>query len=322
MEDTSFIFSSGPIEVKEEEGNFFVEGYISTSDLDLVNDIVTKECILDMAEQMKNRTIKLDIEHESFRGGNEVELEINKTIVPAAKMVDFSVDNKGLKVRAMLNKHTPRFNEVKGSVQDGFLDAYSIAFIPEKERSVVKEGQNVRMLDKIRLLNVALTGNPCNTHATMTNIFAKSLDFLRTQDHSTDDNQINYRRNKNMTDEDNKETETSEAEAPVEAETTESPEAEAEAKAKKPVAEDEEEDEEAKKKKKVGQKDDEVEAEAEAEAPAAESEEKTEIAKLKAEMLEVKALLKKPMLKSKIEQASEKLGSVEEKTLNPLDIIA
>ena len=45
MEKPSFIFSSGPIELKEEGENFFVEGHISTSDLDLVNDIVTKDCI-------------------------------------------------------------------------------------------------------------------------------------------------------------------------------------------------------------------------------------------------------------------------------------
>jgi len=54
MEQASFIFSSDNIELKSEGENFFVEGYISTSDLDMVNDIVTKACLLDMAEQMKS----------------------------------------------------------------------------------------------------------------------------------------------------------------------------------------------------------------------------------------------------------------------------
>ena len=94
MENPNFIFSSGPIELKEEGENFFVEGFISTSDLDLVNDIVTKDCIIDMADQMKERTVKLDVEHESFRGNTDLEREINKTIIPVAKIDDFLVDKK------------------------------------------------------------------------------------------------------------------------------------------------------------------------------------------------------------------------------------
>lgn len=178
MEDAHFIFTSDPIELKSEGEDFFVEGYISTSDLDLVNDIVTKACLLDMAEQMKNRSIKLDVEHESFRGNSELETEINKTIIPAAKIEDFLMDKKGLKVRAKLNKHSRRFNEVKGSIEEGFLDAFSIAYIPEKSTPQIKDGQQVRMLDKIKLLNVAFTGNPVNTEAKMVNVFTKSLDFL------------------------------------------------------------------------------------------------------------------------------------------------
>ncbi len=178
MENPNFIFSSGPIELKEEGTNFFVEGHISTSDLDLVNDIVTKECIIDMAEQMRERTIKLDVEHESFKGKTDLEMEINKTIIPAAKIDDFLIDEKGLKVRAMLNKHVSRFNEVKNSIQDGFLDAFSIAFMPVKETIQEKGGKQIRMLDKINLLNVAFTGNPVNTYASIDQVFLKSLDYL------------------------------------------------------------------------------------------------------------------------------------------------
>jgi len=173
-----FIFTSGPIELKQEGEDFFVEGYASTSDLDLVNDIVTKDCIMDMAEQFRGRAIKFDIEHESFRGKSDFEKEINKTIIPMAKTEDFLVDKTGLKVKAKLNKNAKRFDEVKGSIEDGFLDAFSIAYVPVKSRIIEKNGQEIRMLDKINLLNVAFTGNPINPHASMTNVFAKSLEFL------------------------------------------------------------------------------------------------------------------------------------------------
>ena len=77
MEEMEFRFSSGPIELKEEGKNFYVEGYISTSDLDLVNDIVTKNCIVDMGEQMRERVLKLDVEHESFKGDMLHEAQLN-----------------------------------------------------------------------------------------------------------------------------------------------------------------------------------------------------------------------------------------------------
>jgi len=296
MENPNFIFTSSPIELKQEKDDFFVEGYISTSDLDLVNDIVTKECIMDMAEQMKSRVIKLDIEHESFRGNNEVEMEINKTIIPAAKIDNFLIDQKGLKVRAVLNKHASRFKEVMGSIKDGFLDAFSIAFIPTKARMIEKAGQEVRMLDKINLLNVAFTGNPVNTHSTMTNVFAKSLEFLKEQDHIHEsDNKLNKQEVKKMSEEEKKATE----------ETSESEEDKAK---KKPKEDEEDEDEEMEKKKYAKKSDD--------------SELKSEIESLKKEMMEVKAVLKKPVLKSTVEQQDKSENFVEEKSLNPLDIIA
>lgn len=199
MQDTSFIFTSAPVQLKNEGENVFVEGYITTEDMDLVNDIVTKDCILDMGEQMKSRVIKFDVEHEAFRGNNSLEKEINKTLIPIAKVDDFVIDKKGLKVRAMLNKNSQRYDEVKGSVENGFLDAFSIAYIPVKTKSETKNGVKVRMLDKVKLLNVAFTGNPVNTKAEMTKVFMKSLEGMAeepVQIHESD--QLNSQEVKNM----------------------------------------------------------------------------------------------------------------------------
>ena len=336
METPNFIFSSGQIELKEEADNFFVEGYVSTSDLDLVNDIVTKDCIMDMAEQMKSRTIKLDIEHESFRGSNDVEMEINKTIIPAAKIDEFLVDKKGLKIKAMLNKHVQRFNEVKNSIKDGFLDAFSIAFIPTESRIEKRGGQMVRLLDKINLLNVAFTGNPVNTNSTMTNVFAKSLEYLKekgSNHNHISDNIIKLKEVKKMSEEDNKE-ETQEAEKAEEKPSESESEEEKAKKRPKEKPKEDEEEEETKKKKKVSKKDEEeseskeesteesAEESKEEEKESSEVDTKAEIQNLKKEMMEVKAALKKPLLKSKVEQTNKDLQNVEEKSLSPLDIIA
>jgi polyisoprenoid-binding protein YceI len=152
-------------------GDNLVEGYISTGDKDLVNDIVTPECMMDMLVQLQSRSIKLDLEHEAFRGKSAVEREINKSLIPAAKITDAMLDAKGIKVITKLNKNYPKYEMLKGNLDEGFLDAFSIAYVPEK----VRTKGNDRYLDKVNLLNVAFTGNPVNPKASFTSVLMKSL---------------------------------------------------------------------------------------------------------------------------------------------------
>ena len=342
MEEPSFIFTSDPVELKQEGEDFFVEGYISTSHLDLVNDIVTKECILDMAEQMRKRTIKLDIEHESFLGKSNIEREINKTIIPAAKIEDFLIDKKGLKVRAMLNRHIQRFQEVKNSIRDGFLDAFSIAFVPVKETIQEKGGKQVRMLDKINLLNVAFTGNPVNTSASIDKVFMKSLDYLEEkakpkkpkpqpdphkepeEDEEEEEDKTGkhpkkkkkeIKNHSHISDSLNKLKEVKKMEEDKEETTENSEDTEEEKKEEVESTEtkDEEKTEDAGEEEKKEEKE-----EPEAEVKALRS----EMDIVKKELEEVKSRLKAPVRKSKVEQQDKSENFVEEKSKDPLDLIA
>ena len=298
MEQPSFIFTSDRLELKSEGENFFVEGYISTSDLDQVNDIVTKACLLDMAEQMKYRTIKFDVEHESFRGKSNLDMEINKTKIPVAKTDDFLMDKKGIKVRAMLNPFSSRFEEVKGSIDGGFLDAFSIAYVPVKSVIEERNGLKVRLLDKINLLNVAFTGNPVNTEARMTNVFAKSLEFLKDQEHNihTSD-ELNLNGGKKMTEETKDIEVTKQVVEEVKSEEDETEEATEE-------SEESEDDTEVKSLKlEVKSLNDKIDAQAK-------------------DIAEMKATLKKPVHKSTVSVEDKSENFVEEKSQNPLDLIA
>ncbi len=431
MENPSFMFSSGPIELKEEGEDFFAEGYLSTSKLDFVNDIVTKECLLNMAEQMKSRTIKMDVEHESFRGDTNLDREINKTIIPIGKIDDFSIDEKGLKIKTILNKHSKRFGEVKNSIRDGFLDAFSIAFIPVESKTEMRDGKEVRLLHKVDLLNSAYTGNPVNTDTSMTNVFAKSLEFLREQEkakpkkptpqpdphkesededeeedktgkhpkkkkknykayekdgahahtkeeplglhnhpeiesmirnvgeqvndridflsdrvydsledsvepralkaklkkekHSHENDIIKLKEVKQMTEEEKAEEKQSESEK--EESGSESEKEKSEGKAKKKLEEEEEGKKKVSKKDEGSEEEDEDESKEKSEEESkeesgSEETEKKSLKELQKDMTEVKAALKRPMLKSKIDQEDKSKNFVEEKALNPLDIIA
>ncbi len=186
MENTSFKFTMPlVVNVIEEKGEqkVFLEGYLSTNDCDLVNDIVTKNCMESMKNQILDRNIKLDIEHEAFRGGSLEEKEINKTKIPAGRFIDATVESLGknrwgLKVKAVLNRFSPRYSEIKGNVMDRMLDAYSIAFIATKKRDETIDGKCVRFLEDVSLLNAALTGNPINTQALNREVFMKSLNSI------------------------------------------------------------------------------------------------------------------------------------------------
>jgi hypothetical protein len=59
-----------------------------------------------------------------------------------------------------------------------YLDAFSVAFLPIDISYEQREGKSIRMLNDVILLNVAMTGNPCNTKAQVAEVFTKSMDAL------------------------------------------------------------------------------------------------------------------------------------------------
>lgn len=171
------------IEKKGETEEIHLDGFISTTDQDLVDDVVTKNCLESMKEQILNKNLKLDIEHEAFRGESVEEKEINKAKIPAGRMYDATVESIGasrfgLRVKSVLNSFRSDFENIKGNVMNNFLDAYSIAFIPTKIDHKEVNGKSVRLLDDVVLLNVAMTGNPINTTAQNREIFMKALDSI------------------------------------------------------------------------------------------------------------------------------------------------
>ena len=188
-----FSFHSDIINFKSVDGEkgkeYYIEGHVTSGDLDLVNDIVTKSCMDDMTSQFGERTIKLDFEHEAFRGKDDFESQLNKTKVPLGKAVNTIRDEKGVKVKWKCNPTWKKFDE-KGNVtmtfkdlwenvEEGYYDAFSIAYVPISTAQQNVKGVDARLLDKVNLFNVALTGNAINPNATMTNVMAKSLEYMK-----------------------------------------------------------------------------------------------------------------------------------------------
>lgn len=160
-------FNFQEIEVKGEK-EYAITGYISTKSVDKFNDLITDECLDDMVTQIKSGSIKLDFEHETIHEGN---LNIN----PVARIVDVRKDDKGVWVKAILNKSHSKFKELWGSIKGGFLDAFSIAFKPLETATRYIQGKAVRILNKLKLINVGITGTPVNEECRMDKVVVKAI---------------------------------------------------------------------------------------------------------------------------------------------------
>lgn len=155
----------------DKEGKkFYVAGYISTDEVDTNKEVVPEAAMKAMVEQLKSGAIKLDIEHETFLG---------KADVPIGRITEARLEKHEGKtkifVKAELNNSHNRFPEVWNSIQNRFIDAFSIAYKVKEAATQSINGVTARVLKSIDLLNVALTGNPVNRGCTMTEAFMKSL---------------------------------------------------------------------------------------------------------------------------------------------------
>lgn len=163
-------FSFLEVETKGEK-EYYISGYISTKAIDTFNDLVTDECMSDMLEQINSGSIKIDYEHETIHSEN---LDIN----PVARIVEAKKDEKGIWVKAMINSSNKRFGEMWGSIKNGFLDSFSIAFKPIETATRYIQGKAIRLLNKLKLVNIGITGTPVNSECKLDNIIVKAISEL------------------------------------------------------------------------------------------------------------------------------------------------
>ena len=177
----SFSFTTDQIayEVVETKSGkeFFITGYISTSDKDLENDIITRKGLQSMVSQLEDKDILTDLDHDVWTTENN-------NLVATGKIIDSKLDDRGVFTKVKLNPSWKRFDdnnqvimtfkELWSSIKNGFTNAFSVAFMPIKATTKVVNDTTVRLLDDLNLINVALTGVPMNPGARMTGHSMKS----------------------------------------------------------------------------------------------------------------------------------------------------
>jgi hypothetical protein len=165
---------------------YYVQGYISTIDKDLVNDVLTIEAQKDLHSQIqgvitKGGFITGDIEHMVFYDEKGQQLNFPKVrdergnlIIPELKFVQSELREKGVWVKAEVNKHLPNFKTIWKSIEDGFLNGFSVAVNALETVTKRVNNEMVNYISRLKLLNITMTGTPCNQNALMAPVL-KSL---------------------------------------------------------------------------------------------------------------------------------------------------
>ena len=171
----------GTFEFKAEDGKYFFKGYLSTFDIDLVNDLVTPDCMKDMLNQINAglggfvRNLKGSPDHDVYWTQDSARL-------PISKLTSANLDNKGLFVEGMFNPDHPDFKSVWSQIQNGFLDGLSIEYKPVDFAFKDVSGKKVRVLNKVLLKGYGHTPRPANPYSTLTDCFVKSLEIKEAEE--------------------------------------------------------------------------------------------------------------------------------------------
>jgi len=170
----------------------FVEGFLATTHLDKGNDRFTEEALKQMAEDINSSVEEVDavfnkVDEEQIgnldHNNNPASPFGDTRTVPAFKLVDAKVratddGETGLWIKGVLNTGgmlADTVSAVKNSIRNGFLNAFSIEFVPEKVRQVREDNKIVRIIEKAAAKGAALTGRPMNPEADMTDSSLKSM---------------------------------------------------------------------------------------------------------------------------------------------------
>lgn len=158
------------------EGDFFVEGYASTSDLDRQGDIVIQAALNDAATQLK------EINNTVFFG-HSYTLEDS-----VGRIVDAHVDDIGLKVEIYVSKWA---KELRMKLKEQIINKFSIGGRVLKDKELTREEaleeglitekdpfDMIKVILKMELFEVSFVGVPANPHAQVVGTFAKALKDL------------------------------------------------------------------------------------------------------------------------------------------------
>lgn len=156
------------------EGNYYVEGFISTPLKDLDGETVLESVLAEWEKECVAPPHNLGwLWHESPYTAKENMDKIPILRFVESKLMEREMPNglktKGLWAKAILNKLHPRCEEIWGLIKSGFINAFSAEFVPVNINPLMKT------IDRAKYLSTSIVMAPCNDGTTITAAYIKSF---------------------------------------------------------------------------------------------------------------------------------------------------
>jgi len=146
IDQTPYCFIHG-FEVKELEGELYVDGFIATSHIDSVDDKVPKHTMDNWAKQINSGDSSAN--KASYHHDRKPKV-VGVGVKESAKVVKLPDNEYGLFVRTHVNKTCDEYKELKYEIENNFIDGFSIEYNTHNGATTHKEminGREIRVLD-------------------------------------------------------------------------------------------------------------------------------------------------------------------------------
>lgn len=167
--------------LKEREGEFYTEGFVATDHIDNAHiipieeggtgypDYIPTSTLYDVAEQINglSEANKVSLHHD--RSSAVAGLSKSATVKP------FGDGHYGVFVSTHNNKTHPDFENTVYEIENGMIDGYSIEFDPVKTHVDIRDGKEVRVLDKLKIYGYGYASRGVNPNASIINYGYKEL---------------------------------------------------------------------------------------------------------------------------------------------------
>ena len=171
QEAKGYVFSEA-ISLKSEGGNWYLEGAVAAGSKDYVNDVVELSALQQLVDEWNTSPKALGYWHTEIVNGKPELVPIGTSMAGTWKIADGKAIGK-----FQMNHHLPIWNQVKGSLEDGHLNALSIEHKPLDFYFVDTPDGQERHITKWATIGAGLTGRPINTDCLISDFYAKSLTF-------------------------------------------------------------------------------------------------------------------------------------------------
>lgn len=180
----------GKIELKEDDKDFYVRGYIATTHPDRAaadgfeGDILSKAAVQKIVAQLNDKykpeAGAVSESHDWVKQNNPT-LPLAGVAVEPATLEELSDGNWAAKVGTVLAKTNPRYDTVKTNIEQGVYPGFSIEYDDTQFMPIVKEGKKYRYITDLDLKGFGFAHRRliANPHAEVTEYGYKELMLIK-----------------------------------------------------------------------------------------------------------------------------------------------